>query len=227
MSQSQDPTVYILNEQNSVVNNFLAEIRDEVLQKDAAKFRANLTKCGSLLAYELSKSLDYSSRKVNTPLTSTSLKVTQDEIVLGCILRASLPFYNGFLEMFDQAESGFVGAGRKATQGNEFDIALDYLGFPNLTNKTLVLIDPMLATGKSLLKTLELLLVDQKPKKLLIASLIATPEAVELLKSKLKVDFDLFTVAMDSGLNDHYYIVPGLGDAGDLAFGPKEIEKKN
>lgn len=211
----------VINKHQSLANSFLAEIRDIHIQKDREKFRLNLEKCGFLLAYEISKYLDFRKLKVTTPLRETSEEIVSDDLVLGCILRASLPFFNGFLQGFPKAECGFVGAGRKHSDESNFEIEADYFAFPNIENKTLIMIDPMLATGRSMLEVIQQLCKNQKPSKLILSSLVATPSACDYLEQNLKIPFQIFTMAMDPDLTPNFYISPGLGDAGDLAFGPK------
>lgn len=212
----------IINQNNSILNHFLLSIRDIEKQKSKAVFRKNLERCGEILAYEISKDLSYKTEKVTTPLAESQVNILQDPVVLACILRASLPFYQGFLNYYEEAESGFIGAARVNTEGNEFEIKSDYFAFPILSHQTLIVIDPMLATGKSLVATVNHMIKEQKPKRLILASLIATPEGIDFVKENLNMDFSLYTAALDKELNDKYYIVPGLGDAGDLAFGLKQ-----
>ncbi len=211
----------VLNHENSSLNNYLAEIRDIHIQNDREKFRMNLEKCGFILAYEISKHLNFSKKLISTPLKECNQLVLEEDVVLACILRASLPFYNGFLKAFPKAESGFVGAARKHSDAENFEIEADYYALPSIENKTLLLIDPMLATGKSMLEVINHLCKDQKPSRLILSSLIATPDACSYLKKNLDFPFEIFTVALDPELTSNYYISPGLGDAGDLAFGPK------
>ena len=213
--------MFILNRNNSIANNFLAELRDESIQKDRLRFRQNLKRLGSLLAYELSKDLRFSSKKVKTSLAETSEQMVDDEVVIISILRAAIPFSEGFVALFDEAEVGFIGAARQHTRNKHVEIDLSYAAAPNLTGKTLVIVDPMLATGKSLLKSVNRLLQNGTPKMLHLASVIASPEGVEFLDQNLDVAFKLWTCALDERLDERSYIIPGLGDAGDLAFGPK------
>lgn len=211
----------VLNTNNSLINNFLAEIRDEGIQKDREKFRLNLEKCGFIAAYEISKHLNFTEKKITTPLLETTENIVSDELVLACILRASLPFYNGFLNAFPNAESAFIGAARKNSDSINFEIEAHYFAFPELKNKTLILIDPMLATGKSMLKVIQELSENQKPTRIIICSLIATPQACSFLDQNLEMPVEIFTIALDPDLTSKFYISPGLGDAGDLAFGNK------
>lgn len=211
---------YVLNQEHSVANHFLAGLRDTGLQQDRFRFRQNLKRLGSLLAYEMSKSLNYKAERITTPLAEMEVDLISDELVLIPIMRAALPFYEGFLEVFDQADSGFIGAWRVKQEG-EIDAALNYMATPDLSGKTVIVVDPMLATGKSLQRTIDGLMEQGQPKALKIASVIAAPEGVAYLENNISVDFELWTCAIDEKLNENAYIVPGLGDAGDLAFGNK------
>lgn len=214
--------MFILNQQSSIANQFLAEIRDVNSQKDPLRFRQNMRRLGQLLAYEISKSLTYAEREIETPLTRSSAKVLQDQLVVVSILRAALPFSQGFQDLFDRAEFGFIGAARLPHGANEpVEVALDYLATPELNNKVVIIVDPMLATGKSIVKSIESILKNGKPKALHIATTIAAPEGVKYLKENLNTPYHLWSCALDEKLNEKYYIVPGLGDAGDLAFGQK------
>lgn len=213
--------MFILNSNNSVANNFLAELRDESIQKDRLRFRQNLKRLGYLLAYELSRDLQFDTKRIKTCLAETSEQVLSDDVVIVSILRAAIPFSEGFVELFDQSEIGFIGAARQHANDDKIEIDLNYAAAPELTGKTLVIVDPMLATGKSLLKSVHRLFKNGKPKKLHLASVIAAPEGIEFLNQHLNVDFKIWTCALDERLNEQSYIIPGLGDAGDLAFGPK------
>lgn len=213
--------MFALNKENSVANNFLAELRDIHMQKDRLRFRNNLKRLGCLLAYEVSRKLTYQDLTVQTPLAQVKVPVMADQVVIIPILRAALPFYEGFLEVFDQAEAGFIGAWRIHGKDDSVDADLNYQAAPNLAGKTVIVVDPMLATGKSLAKTVNSLLEHGKPEALHLASVIAAPEGIDYLNRTLTVDYELWTCAVDEKLNKNAYIVPGLGDAGDLAFGPK------
>jgi uracil phosphoribosyltransferase len=200
------------------------KIRDVERQRNKSAFRSYLEKCGEILAYEVSKDLTYTKQEIATPLAPIKINALKDDVVLGCILRASLPLFQGFLNYYEDAESGFIGAARvhENPDDPEFEIATNYFAFPKIENKTLILIDPMLATGRSLVKSIDYLTKNQKPKRLILVSLIATPEGIDYLRKHVDLDFSLYTAAVDDGLNEQYYIVPGLGDAGDLSFGNKE-----
>lgn len=213
--------MFILNKESSIANNFLAELRDENLQKNPAAFRNNIFQIGTLLAYELSKSLEYHPKQVITPLAETSISVCTSDVVLVAVLRAALPFYNGFLTMFPLAESAFIGVSRVEGESQELDVDMSYLASPNLEGKEVIICDPMLATGKSLVKTVEGLAKFGKPKTIHFASIFAAPEGINHILGTLTVPHKFWLGSLEQGLNDQFYIIPGLGDAGDLAFGPK------
>ncbi len=220
--QTKLQKVFILNETPSIAQHFLAEIRDVQVQHDRLRFRRNMERLGELLAYEISKSLDYTSKAIHTPLDEIKVGTLAQPPVLVSILRAGIPFHQGFLNYFDQAENGFIGAYRKhENQEAAFTIAMDYQAIPSVDDRTLILIDPMLATGRSVVAAVQALLNYGTPKQLHIAAAIAAPEGVAHLAQNTPVDYSLWIGALDEKLNDKFYIVPGLGDAGDLAFGPK------
>lgn len=212
--------MFILNHQKSIANQFLAELRDIQIQKDRLRFRKNLERLGEILAFEISKTLDYEVKGVETPLAQVDVEVLKVQPVIIAVLRASLPFYQGFLNFFDQAESGFIGAYREE-KSDSISINLGYHASPDLTGKTLILADPMLATGKSIIKSIETLLTQGTPKFIHIASAFAAPEGIKYIQSHLEVPHQIWLGALDERLNTNSYIVPGLGDAGDLAFGEK------
>lgn len=212
--------MFVLEENDSIGNQFIAELRDVSIQGDRLRFRKNLERIGEILAYEISKSLSYQVREIQTPLAKTTVKVPSIDPVIFAVLRASLPFYNGFLNFFDKAESGFIGAFREEGEG-EIEINLGYHASPNIHGKTLILADPMLATGKSFFRSIETILTHGTPEIIHIAAVIASPEGIKYLQERIKVPFKLWIGAVDQSLNSQSYIVPGLGDAGDLAFGEK------
>jgi uracil phosphoribosyltransferase len=212
--------VKIINEKNSIVNQFLYELRHKDIQKDRAKFRHNLKKLGQIMAYEVSKSLNYSSVVFETPLASTKVDLISEKPVLTTILRASMPFFEGFLDYFDQADAAFVGAYRE--KGDEISIKLDYLAAPKLSNRPLIIIDPMLATGKSLVESYNQLIRNGLPSSVHFVSAVAAPEGIDYIAAHLDSDYTIWTSALDLKLNDLSYIIPGLGDAGDLCYGKKE-----
>ncbi|MCL2597448.1 MAG: uracil phosphoribosyltransferase [Paludibacter sp.] len=211
-----------LSEKNSILNQFLREIRSEEIQCDAMRFRKNLERVGEIMAYELSKSLNYKTEDVKTVLGIAPVDIIVDKIVLSTILRAGLPFHNGFLNFFDNAQNAFVSAYRKYKDSLKFDIFIEYIASPDLTGKTLIITDPMLATGGSMELTYGALLTKGKPKQVFLASIIASQQAIDYLTIHFPHEnTTLWTAAIDPELNEHSYIVPGLGDAGDLAFGEK------
>jgi uracil phosphoribosyltransferase len=212
--------MFILSDQPSIANQFLAELRDIYTQQDRMRFRKNLERLGELLAYEVSKTLSYQTKEVQTPLQSTQMELPVDQVVLVAVLRAALPFYQGFLNSFDQAESGFIGAFRQE-DGGEIGVNLGYHASPQLDNKVLILVDPMLATGTSCVTALKTLLEHGTPKAIHIVAAFAAPEGVEYLSRHLNISYSLWLGTLDEKLNSKSYIVPGLGDAGDLAFGEK------
>jgi uracil phosphoribosyltransferase len=212
--------LFNLSEQNSIVNQFLFELRDKSIQQDRLRFRKNVERLGEIMAYEISKRFSYKSKIVQTSLGSSTIMVPIGQPVLMSIMRAGLPYFQGFLNVFDKADAGFIGAYRKE-DGGDLTIALDYLACPSLQDRDLVLIDPMLATGKSIVDSLQTALKRGTPKHIYIASLIAAPEGINFLKQNLTVPYSLWTCAVDENLNEQFYIVPGLGDAGDLSYGPK------
>jgi len=212
----------ILNKDNSVLNNFIYEIRDENIQKDSLRFRTNLERIGQLMAFELSKTLKFKTIEVKTPLGISPVNIIDEQIVIASILRAGLPLHNGFLSVFDKAENAFVSAYRKYIDSVHFDIHVEYISAPNTKDKTLILCDPMLATGGSMERSYKALLSHGEPKSVHIVSIIATQQAIEHLQKTMPMDKTiLWLAAVDEKLNNHAYIVPGIGDAGDLAFGEK------
>lgn len=211
--------MYVFTDHPSLINKFIAELRDINIQKDTWRFRKNLERIGEAMAFEISKSFDYTLSEIQTPLSRVSVSLPDENPVIVAVLRASLPFYQGFLNFFDQAESGFIGAFRE--EGESIKINLGYHASPSLEGKTLILADPMLATGKSFLESIKTLLQHGTPKKIHIAAVIAAPEGIQYLRDNLQVPHQLWIGAVDEKLNSKSYIVPGLGDAGDLAFGPK------
>ena len=215
--------IHHLSEQNSVLNHFLTQIRDVAVQKDSMRFRRNIERIGEIMAYEISKSLLYKPHSVETPLGIKKTEIIEESIVICSVLRAGLPFHTGFLNCLDQAENGFISAARfHPNNDDEFEILVQYEALPNLTDKTVLLVDPMLATGHSLIAVIEKTIAIHKPKKIIIAAVIAAPEGIDYLKEKLPSSCEeIWIAAIDSHLNEKKYIVPGLGDAGDLAFGNK------
>ncbi len=214
-------TIHLI-EENSLLSRFVAEMRDVKIQKDSMRFRQNIQRVGEIMAYELSKKLDYAMVDVQTPLGVASCAQIQNKIVLGTILRAGLSFHQGFLSYFDSAENAFVSAYRKHKDRLNFDIFIEYIASPSLKGKTLVLVDPMLATGGSMELAYRALLTKGTPKEVHLVSIIASREAVEYLeKCYPESNIHLWVAAIDEELNEMAYIIPGLGDAGDLAYGTK------
>lgn len=213
----------ILNIHDSALNECLAEIRDKHIQINRPRFRENLRQSGIYCGYELSKSLAYQNQKVHTVLGDAHINLMSEQPILIPILRAALPFYEGIQSVFPHAESGFIGAMRKTTSKTSFEIALDYHALPNLNDREVVLIDPMLATGKSIVKTAQVLTkMYPKIKRFYIVALIASKQGLKYVEHHLTHDHHILSAALDDELNAKSYIVPGLGDAGDLAFGEKQ-----
>lgn len=215
--------VYNLSENNSELSRFVSEIRDVEVQKDSLRFRRNLERIGEVMAYEMSKTFTYSAKSVQTPLGIAEVNTSDNAVVVSTILRAGLPFHQGFLSFFDKAENAFVSAYRKYKDALKFEICIEYLASPRLEGKTLIIADPMLATGSSLELAYGALLTKGKPAHVYIASVIASQKAVDYVCEKFgDENVSLWTAAIDPQLNEHAYIIPGLGDAGDLAFGVKD-----
>jgi uracil phosphoribosyltransferase len=207
---------------NSILSAFLAEIRDAQQQKDSMRFRRNLERMGEIIAYEISKTLEYQSTQTQTPLGIANTSELKEQPVIATILRAGLPLHLGILNMFDKAENAFIGAYRRHHKDNTFDIALEYLSAPNMHNKTVILCDPMLASGSSLLMTYKELLKRSKPKHTHIVTAIASKQGIDHLKANINPgECTIWCGDIDDELTAQSYIVPGLGDAGDLAFGEK------
>ena len=214
--------MFVFSQQPSIANQFIAELRDVTIQQDRLRFRRNLERMGELMAYEISKKMMYQPARVQTPLGTANTQILRQQPVLATILRAGLPFHQGFANFFDQAENAFAGAyrGYSAKEENEFEIAMDYIVSPDLSGKTLILCDPMLATGRSLEKVYHALLRYGIPAQTHIAAVIASPEGVKHVQQQLP-QCHLWLGAIDDHLNEHFYIVPGLGDSGDLSYGGK------
>lgn len=207
----------------SLVSQYLSQMRDTEMQKDRMRFRRNLERIGEIMAYEISKTLTYKTIDVPTPLGVTAAcPVVDQQLVLGTIFRAGVPFHQGFLRYFDDAGNAFVSAYRKYKEKESFEICVEYMASPSLAGKTLVLCDPMLATGASMELSYRALLSKGTPAKVHVASVIASRRAVEYVQGVFPEDAELWVGAIDDKINSHSYIVPGLGDAGDLAYGPKE-----
>ncbi|MBO5687056.1 MAG: uracil phosphoribosyltransferase [Alistipes sp.] len=215
--------IHILSKGNSVFNKFIAQIRDREVQRDSMRFRRNLERIGEVMSYEISRSLNYKTHVVETPLGEASIELISDKIVLATILRAGLPLHQGFLNYFDDAESAFVSAYRKSSKDGSFKVKVEYISNCNLEGKTLILVDPMLATGTSLVLAYEALIAKGgEPEHTHIASVIASEQGVDYVTRHLPSrKTTLWLGAVDAELTSRSYIVPGIGDAGDLAFGEK------
>jgi uracil phosphoribosyltransferase len=213
--------VHNLSKSNSILNNFLAEIRDELVQRDSMRFRRNMERLAEAIGFELSKTLTYEAKAVTTSLGVAEMNVMRSELVLATILRAGLPMHQGLLNCFDQADSAFVSAYRKHKSGDEFDIYVEYCAAPSIDGKTLIISDPMLATGSSMVMVYNTLLKNGNPKQVHIVSAIATQEAIDAIEKYFPPNVHIWVAAIDDELTAQAYIVPGLGDAGDLAFGDK------
>lgn len=214
--------VHILGNQNSLLNQYIAEARDIEIQKDSMRFRKNMERLGEIFAYEISKQLPWENKEVVTSLGEANCKVLKEQPVIATILRAGLPMHNGLLNFFDQAENSFISAYRKHHKNGSFTIQIEYASCPNLDEKILILSDPMLATGGSMVLTYKELLSKGKPAHTHIVSILASVEGVEHVKKHMPSgSFTMWLGAVDDELTAKGYIVPGLGDAGDLAFGNK------
>lgn len=208
---------------NSILNQFVAELRDVTIQTDSLRFRRNIERIGEILSYEISKQISYENKNIQTPLGRASLMVPCSQVVISTILRAGLPFHQGFLNYFDHAENAFVSAYRKYKDRLNFDIHIEYIASPRLNGKTLIITDPMLATGSSMELAFQALLTKGEPDHIHVASIIASKQAIHYIKEKMPAEkTTVWVAAIDDQLDEHSYIVPGLGDAGDLAFGIKE-----
>jgi uracil phosphoribosyltransferase len=214
--------VHYLSEGNSILNHFLGQIRNVNVQNDSMRFRRNIERIGEVMSYELSKNLHYRTIEIQTPLGIKQTTEIEDQLVLCSILRAGLPLHLGFLNYFDNAENGFVSAYRHHENNDEtFNIKVEYQAVPNIENKNLLLVDPMLATGQSMVAVFNKLIEKGQPKEIHIAVVIAAPEGIAFLEKHLPDNCHLWVATLDEKLNERNYIVPGLGDAGDLAYGNK------
>ncbi len=210
--------IHYISEQNSILNHFLAQLRDVKVQKDSMRFRKNMERIGEIMAYELSKKLSYKEASIQTPLGTKETMLIKEEVVLCSILRAGLALHTGFMSFFDDAENGFVSAAR--THGAE-EILVEYQAAPSFDGKCLLLLDPMLATGHSMVAVFDQLMKKEQPKEIHICVVIAAPEGIEYLKKHLPENIHLWVASLDDRLNENKYIIPGIGDAGDLAYGEK------
>jgi uracil phosphoribosyltransferase len=213
--------IHELNKTNSIFGTFLAELRDIKIQKDAMRFRRNLERVSEIMAYEISKTFVYTEKIVTTPLGQTTSFLLEKQPVIATILRAGLPMHQGFLNYFDKAENAFVSAYRKHSTAEDFEVYVEYMAAPSIDNKTLIITDPMLATGSSMVLVYKALLKQGNPSKVIIAAAIAAPEAIKFIRKNMPDTVSIYVGAIDDELTAQSYIVPGLGDAGDLAYGEK------
>ncbi|HLP05058.1 MAG TPA: uracil phosphoribosyltransferase [Paludibacter sp.] len=214
--------IHNLSDNNSVLKHFIKEIRSVEIQKDSMRFRRNMERIGEIMAYETSKTMRYKPEEVETPLGTAPCELIDEKIVIATILRAGLPFHTGFLNYFDGAENAFVSAYRKYRDALKFDVFIEYIASPDLDGKTLIITDPMLATGGSMELAYSALLTKGTPRHIHVATVISSQAAIDYVASHFPGEkTTIWTVAIDPQLNEHSYIIPGLGDAGDLAFGRK------
>lgn len=209
------------SESNSIYNNFLSQLRDLKVQQDRMRFRRNLERLGEINAYELSKMLEWKTEEIYSPLGVAPSNIISEQPVIATILRAGLPLHQGFLNYFDNADNCFISAYRKHTKGDEFEVEVEYMSSPSLEGRTVILTDPMLASGMSMVLGYKALLRKGKPKHVHISCVIASAEGVEYVKRHLPENTTIWVGAIDAEMTAQSYIVPGLGDAGDLAFGSK------
>ncbi len=213
---------HIIGKDNSLLLHYLSEIRDVNVQYDRLRFRRNVERIGEIMSYEISKTLQYKPVSITTPLGQKETYLLDDEIVICSVLRAGLPLHLGVLNYFDKADNAFISAFRKTNvETGDIEIKVEYLASPDLEKKTLLLVDPMLATGKSLVAVFDAIKVNGTPKDIHIIVTIASQKGIDLLEANLPEDTNLWIADIDPILNEKSYIVPGLGDAGDLAFGPR------
>ncbi|MGM0377449.1 MAG: uracil phosphoribosyltransferase [Bacteroidota bacterium] len=211
-----------INQHSSILNTFVSEMRDVNIQKDPLRFRHNLERMGNIFAYEISKTLTYEAKTITTPLGAAQEFLPSERVVVTSILRAGVPLHNGIISFFDRAENGFVSAFRKYTDDGEFDIHIEYISAPDLNGKTVIMADPMLATGSSLELAYKAIMANGRPEHVHLVSVIASQAGVEYIRNMLDdAPVTLWLAAVDDELNAKSFIVPGLGDAGDLAYGPK------
>ena len=215
-----DTRIQVIGKRNSLLNQIMYNLRSKEVQQDRLRFRTNMEKAGELLAYEISRELNYESLVVQTPLGELDMDLLETQPLIISILRAGLPLHQGFLRMFDQADNGFISAFRHHTKGNKFIVKMEYAAIPETQDRDIILIDPMIATGKSIVLAAEELLKLGRPRKLFLASVIASEDGLAYVSRKLP-QARTYVVAVDEEMTARGYIVPGLGDAGDLAFGPK------
>jgi len=213
--------IHILSEKQSIVNQYIAEIRDVNIQNDRMRFRKNMERIGGISAYEISKVLEYHQKEIVTPLGIATVNVLREQPVVATILRAGLALHAGILSFFDHADNAFVSAYRKHHKDGSFDVHLEYVSSPSIDNKIVIMSDPMLATGQSAVQAIRALFEKGKPRHIHMVSAIACVQGIEYVKSHLSHDLTIWAGAVDEELTAQAYIVPGLGDAGDLAYGNK------
>jgi uracil phosphoribosyltransferase len=213
--------LYNLSDTNSILGNYLSEIRSVDIQKDPMRFRKNFERIAEIMAYEVSKTMTFKTISVTTPLATAQVNIIAEQPVLATILRAGLSMHQGLLNYFDGADSAFISAYRRHTTDEEFDIHVEYLAAPSIDNKVVIISDPMLATGSSMVTVYKALLKQGNPAKIIVIVAIATQEAIDYVKTHLPLNTAIWVAEIDSELTAHSYIVPGLGDAGDLAYGIK------
>lgn len=213
--------VHDLSLTNSIINQFVAELRNVSIQGDRMRFRKNLERIGEIFAYEISKTIQFETKEITTPLGIANVPVMAEHPIVGTILRAGLPLHYGLLNYFDQADNAFISAYRKHHKDGSFDIKLEYVGSPSLANRVLILCDPMLATGSSMVMTYKALMDKGIPKHTHIVCALASVQGIEYVKRNMPENVTIWAAAIDEELTAQSYIVPGLGDAGDLAFGSK------
>ncbi|MBT4218132.1 MAG: uracil phosphoribosyltransferase [Flavobacteriales bacterium] len=212
-----------LGKQNSIFNHFIREIRDVNVQRDSMRFRRNIERIGEIFAYEISKEMDYENKEITTPLGISTESLMSEKPILATILRAGLPLHQGFLNYFDSSDNAFISAYRKHKKGGKFEIKIEYMSSPDLESKTVILCDPMIASGASMIMAMEEILSKGKPKHIHIVGVIASSEGVDYVKNNIPMqNCTLWLGAEDSEMTSQSYIVPGLGDAGDLSFGEKK-----
>lgn len=211
-----------LGNENSIFNHFISEIRNIEVQNDSMRFRRNLERIGEIFSYEISKKMEYSNTKITTPLGISSENLISNKPVLATILRAGLPLHQGFLNYFDSSDNSFISAYRKHKEGGDFEIKIEYMSSPEITDKTIILCDPMLASGSSMILAMQALLTKGRPKHIHIVSVISSREGINFLKENIPTqNCTLWVGAIDEEMTSQSYIVPGLGDAGDLSYGKK------
>ena len=222
-NKSVDMQVIDFSKSNSIINLYMSELRDKNYQKNRLLFRHNIKRIGEMMAYELSKTLEYRPKTITTPLGTLDIPLPKEDLVVATVLRAGLPFHEGFINVFDHADNAFVSAYRMYTnrEHTEVGVHAEYMASPSVKGKTLIIVDPMLATGGSMAAAVEALMKSGKPKKVHVCSVIAVPEGLEVVKSVLPEDSTIWCAAVDPGMNEHKYIVPGFGDCGDLCYGEK------